>query len=76
MPCVRCGKIQIDPVKGASPWARGVIQQEQILMCPDCQEEDPAWTGSLKKCERCGSTRLSITMGSVVCRGCGHDSPV
>ena len=73
MPCHNCGKVQTDPTKGASPWARGVIASEQILMCPDCQAKDPGWTGALEHCERCGGTRLSITLGSVVCRACGHD---
>lgn len=76
VPCYRCGAVQTDPVKGASPWARGVVGREQILVCPGCQAADPAWTESLDRCESCGGTRLAIVMGSVVCRACGHDEPV
>lgn len=76
MPCYRCGRIQTDPVKGASPWARGVVGDEQILICPECQREHPSWTDELRRCPRCAGTRLSIVMGSFVCRGCGHDWPV
>jgi hypothetical protein len=75
VPCYRCGRIQTDPVKGASPWARGVIKSEQILMCPPCQSENPEWSQELDRCEKCGGTRLSVVMGSIVCRACGHDRP-
>ena len=71
MPCHLCQKVQTDPVRGASPWARGVIEGEQILVCPDCQERDRAWTELLQHCPRCGGTRLSIVLGSLVCRECG-----
>lgn len=74
MPCHLCQKVQTDPVRGASPWARGVIEGEQILVCPDCQERDSAWTALLQRCPRCGGTRLSMVMGSVVCRQCGIES--
>ena len=73
MPCHLCDKVQTDPVRGASPWARGVIEGEQILVCADCQQ-DGTWTGLLQHCPRCGGTRLSIVLGSVVCRSCGADS--
>jgi hypothetical protein len=76
MPCHRCGRIQTDPVKGASPWARGVMDGEQILLCPECQRADPTWTQRLDQCPACGSTRLSVVLGSTVCRECGHDRPV
>lgn len=72
MPCYRCSRIQTDPVKGASPWARGVIKKEQILVCPECQQEHPAWVEELETCPRCGGTRLSMVMGSLSCRGCGY----
>ena len=75
MPCYRCGRVQTDPVKGASPWARGVVDGEQILVCPVCQTEHPGWTDELTGCPRCGNTRLSIVMGSVLCRACGSDWP-
>ena len=73
MPCHLCQKIQTDPVRGASPWARGVIQGEQVLVCPDCQQGG-AWTQLLQHCPSCGGTRLSIVLGSVVCRECGAQS--
>ena len=76
MPCYRCGAIQTDPSGGApSPWARGVVEGEQILICPDCQESDPEWTAALDRCPACGSTRLSIVLGSIVCRSCNRDFP-
>jgi hypothetical protein len=71
MPCVRCGKIQTDPVKGKSPWARYVIGAEQVLLCPECQAADPSWASRSERCPACGSTRLSMMLGSVVCRACG-----
>ncbi|HVM34313.1 MAG TPA: hypothetical protein VM784_03110 [Actinomycetota bacterium] len=76
MPCYRCGAIQKDPAKGASPWARGVVGHDQILVCPSCQSGHPSWTDELERCAVCESTRLGIVMGSVVCRSCGHDAPV
>lgn len=72
MPCVRCGRVQTDPRKGASPWARAVIDGRQILVCPSCQAGDPTWVESLDRCPSCGSTRLSMVMGSVSCRECGY----
>jgi Zn finger protein HypA/HybF involved in hydrogenase expression len=71
MPCYRCGKIQTDPVKGASPWARGVVDEKQILICPVCQTSDPHWIESLDRCPACRSTRLSVVIGSLSCRSCG-----
>lgn len=77
MPCYRCGAVQTDPQKGGpSPWARGVVEDEQILICPNCQAEHPEWTGDLKTCASCDSTRLSMVMGSVICRECGHEQTV
>ncbi|MDQ3915738.1 MAG: hypothetical protein M3323_10505 [Actinomycetota bacterium] len=74
MPCHLCGKVQTDPVRGASPWARGVIAGEQVLVCPDCQAKDRSWTDLLQRCPACSGTRLSIVLGSVVCRECGAQS--
>jgi hypothetical protein len=76
VPCYRCGRIQQDPARGASPWARGVIADEQILVCPECQQRHPAWSGDLRRCEVCGSTRLQIQIGMVVCRECGDAKEV
>lgn len=75
MPCYRCGRVQTDPAKGASPWGRGVVRGEQVLVCPSCRAADPGWAAALDRCERCGATRLSVVLGSVVCRACGHDRP-
>ncbi len=71
MPCHLCQKLQSDPVKGSAPWVRGVIGREQVLICPECQAKDRAWIGLMDRCERCSGTRLSIVLGSVVCRECG-----
>lgn len=76
VPCYRCGRVQTDPAKGASPWAVGVHEGDQVLVCPDCQAGDPAWTGALERCPRCNGTRLKIVMGTVVCRQCSFDWPV
>lgn len=73
MPCYRCGRIQTDPAKGQPPWARGVVGTGQVLVCPTCQGSVDGWETELDSCPRCGSTRLSIVMGSVVCRQCNHD---
>jgi ribosomal protein L40E len=51
------------------------MRGEQVLICPDCQAGDANWNAALDQCARCGSTRLSIVMGSVVCRQCGFDRP-
>jgi hypothetical protein len=72
VPCYRCRKVQTDPVKGASPWGVGVVAGDQILICPDCQREDPGWVDALEHCPRCGSTRLSVKMGSLYCRQCNY----
>jgi Zn finger protein HypA/HybF involved in hydrogenase expression len=74
MPCYLCGRVQTDPVKGASPWAVGVREREQVLICPVCREEDPSWSEALDSCPTCGSTRLRMMLGSAVCRACGADS--
>jgi DNA-directed RNA polymerase subunit RPC12/RpoP len=43
----------------------------QVLVCPDCQQR-PDWADGLDRCARCGATRLSVQLGEVVCRACGH----
>lgn len=43
-----------------------------MLVCPNCQAERPDWTDELDRCERCGSTRLSMMLGEVICRQCGQ----
>jgi hypothetical protein len=73
MPCVRCGRLQSDPRKGAEPWARAVVGGRQVLICPACQARDPGWPETLDRCPSCGATRLSVVLGSTVCRACGRD---
>jgi hypothetical protein len=69
VPCLLCGARQSDPVRGASPWKRGVKGGEQVLVCPDCQTRSD-WNKSLDRCPSCGSTSLSKTLGEVVCKAC------
>jgi DNA-directed RNA polymerase subunit RPC12/RpoP len=73
MPCFRCEKNQTDPAKGKSPWARAVIAGEQVLVCPECQAGSPDWQDEADRCPDCGSPRLMIMMGTVICRACGRD---
>jgi hypothetical protein len=40
-------------------------------VCPACQAEQANWIARLDRCARCGSTRLSLTLGDVTCRQCG-----
>lgn len=71
MPCYRCGRVQQDPKKGPSPWARAVVGAEQVLVCPECQQEHPDWTSDAVPCRTCGSNKLQIQLGLIVCRKCG-----
>lgn len=73
MPCFRCEKVQNDPVKGKSDWARFVLKGDQVLLCPGCQHELADWKGMGDRCPDCGSPRLKVVMGSVVCGACGSD---
>jgi len=75
MPCHRCGARQTDPVRGASPWRRGVRAGEQVLVCPDCQR-DRDWTADLAHCGSCGSARLVRVLGSTQCKDCGTEDSV
>ncbi|WP_327590302.1 hypothetical protein OHA25_27305 [Nonomuraea sp. NBC_00507] len=68
MPCYRCGARQTDPVRGASPWQRGVRKESQVLICPDCQRLHDL---DLDACGTCGSTALICRLGEVECRSCG-----
>jgi hypothetical protein len=74
MPCYRCGVRQADPVRGHSPWQRGVRGDEQVLICPDCQATAD-WRSELDGCQRCGSVRLVRRLGEVECRECGFVIP-
>jgi hypothetical protein len=71
MPCYRCGTRQVDPVRGQSPWKRGVRGDQQVLVCPDCQAAQD-WTADLDRCAKCGSSRLVRRLGEVECRDCEH----
>lgn len=69
--CRLCGRATYDPDKRERPWARGVQGGRQVLTCPHCQQDRPDWLDGLDACRRCGSTRLSVMLGEVVCRECG-----
>jgi len=73
--CVICGRPTYDPAKREPPWARGVRAGRQVLVCPVCQRERPDWQTTVDRCVSCGGTRLSVTLGEVICRSCGHASP-
>ncbi|QFG20926.1 hypothetical protein [Actinomadura sp. WMMB 499] len=71
MPCFRCGARQTDPVRGASPWRRGVRADHQVLVCPGCQAVH-GWADGLDRCTACASAALVCRLGEVECRDCGH----
>lgn len=70
MPCYRCGVRQTDPERGKSPWRRGVLRDQLVLVCPGCQESGE-WTVELESCGRCGSVHLIRRLGQVDCLDCG-----
>ena len=70
MPCYRCGVRQTDPERGKSPWRRGVLRDQLVLVCPACQESSD-WTAELESCARCGSVHLIRRLGQVECLDCG-----
>ena len=70
MPCYRCGTRQVDPDRGASPWARGVRRGHQVLICPGCQESHD-WAAEFDRCSECGSAHLVRRLDEVECRHCG-----
>ena len=70
MPCYRCGVRQTDPERGKSPWRRGVLHDELVLVCPVCQESGD-WTAELESCSRCASVHLIRRLGQVECLDCG-----
>ena len=74
MPCYRCGARQVDPVRGHSPWRRGVRNDQQVLVCPACQVA-AEWTADMDKCPQCGSVHLVRRLGEVECRDCGTVVP-
>jgi hypothetical protein len=72
MPCYRCGARPVDPDGGPSPrasWKRGVRDDAQVLICPDCQRQ-PDWRDHLASCPHCRSTALVRSLGENRCRGC------
>lgn len=69
MPCYRCGARQSDPARGANLWVRGVRADEQVLVCPDCQQTR-GWSTDLDHCSVCGATTLVRRLGRTVCRSC------
>jgi hypothetical protein len=71
MACYRCGTRQVDPVRGHSPWQRGVRGDQQVLICPTCQGIHD-WKTDLDPCGRCGSVRLVRRLGEAECRDCGY----
>ena len=73
MPCYRCSARQTDPDRGASPWRRGVVGGEQVLVCPACQAAYD-WRSDLDRCEACGAAELGKRLGIVTCRGCGFEA--
>jgi hypothetical protein len=70
LPCYRCGVRQTDPERGKSPWRRGVLRDELVLVCPACQESGE-WTAELESCSRCASVHLIRRLGQVECLDCG-----
>jgi hypothetical protein len=70
MACVRCGARQDDPARGPSPWKRGVLGGEQVLVCPDCQRQS-GWHSGFDRCPECDGMRLSKALGVVRCSACG-----
>ncbi len=70
MPCYRCGVRQTDPERGKSPWRRGVVHDQLVLICPACQQA-PGWTAELERCAKCRSAHLIRRLGQVECLDCG-----
>lgn len=70
MPCYRCGIRQTDPERGKSPWRRGVVHDQLVLICPACQESAD-WTAELERCAKCRSAHLIRRLGQVECLDCG-----
>ena len=70
MPCYRCGVRQTDPERGKSPWRRGVVHDQHVLICPACQQSTD-WTAELERCAKCRSAHLIRRLGQVECLDCG-----
>ena len=67
-----CGTVAIDPSNGESPWRRAIIDDVQVLVCPDCQRSHPDWIERAEGCPACASKRLYKSVGEKVCRSCGY----
>jgi hypothetical protein len=61
---------QTDPERGKSPWRRGVVRDQLVLICPACQESAD-WTAELERCAKCRSAHLIRRLGQVECLDCG-----
>jgi hypothetical protein len=61
---------QTDPERGKSPWRRGVVRDQLVLICPACQESAD-WTAELERCTKCRSAHLIRRLGQVECLDCG-----
>src|ERR1700683_1948295 len=70
MPCYRCGVRQSDPERGKSPWRRGVVSDQLVLVCPACQESG-VWAAELGPGGRCRSAPLIRRLGQLECLDCG-----
>jgi hypothetical protein len=70
VPCYRCGVRQTDPERGKSPWRRGVVHDQLVLICPACQESADC-TAELERCAKCRSAHLIRRLGQVECLDCG-----
>jgi hypothetical protein len=70
LPCYRCGVRQTDPERGKSPWRRGVVSDQLVLICPACQQSGD-WTAELEHCGRCHSAHLIRRLGQLECLDCG-----
>ena len=70
--CFICRTEATDPSNGGSPWRRAIIDDEQVLVCPDCQRSHPDWIDRAEGCPVCASKRLYKSVGEKVCRSCGH----
>jgi hypothetical protein len=68
VPCYQCGSRQVDPEPGKpSRWHRGVLRQQQVLICPDCY---PASLPGLTRCLRCERVHLVKRLGQLECQDC------
>lgn len=70
--CLYCGTEATDPGRGPSLWRRAVIDDAQVLICPDCQQRHPEWIERAEGCPLCGSKRLYKVVGEKVCGACGN----